>query len=185
MLKISITIEGSASELAARLKAVAAALEDEPAQTPSTVDRVSDRVSRAPEPAQDEPPAPEVSEPTLPRRNGQTAEQAAAHAAYLASLPPRPVKPEPAPRASVRIEVPLPKSETFHEALHEADAPAPSPVNGVEVAGWTGRQLFDQVKDDPERLRWYEAFGRERGFPRLMLHWSPGMVTQARAASPA
>jgi hypothetical protein len=147
MLKICITIEGPAGELAARLRAVARALEDPaPLQAPAAP-------LDAPEPTPEPEPAPA-------RQNGQTAAQRAALAAYRASLPPKQPKPEPAPRPAVVA--------TIH---------APARVDGNPA-----RELWEEVKDDAERLRWFEAYGKEHGFPALMIRWSGGMTTQARAA---
>jgi hypothetical protein len=114
----------------------------------------------APAVAQVEPPAPVEPEPAPPRQNGQTPEQAAALAAYRASLPPRAPKPEPVARQSVTAVVHAPATADRKPA----------------------RELWEEVKDDAERLRWFEAYGKEHGFPALMIRWSGGMTTQARAA---
>jgi hypothetical protein len=129
---------------------------------------------------------------------GQTPEQAAALAAYRANLPQRTPAPGPAPRAAVvaTVHAPAPCNEKPRRKGPRLDPLAtrpaeskPGPTNDVPATPesvapreWTGRRLFDDCKDVPERLNWYEAFGRARGFPRLMINWSPTMAAEARAA---
>jgi hypothetical protein len=164
LLKVTITLEGPAGELAARLRAVAAALEDP--DIDNNVIEVPAPLA-APAVAQDAPePTPEPEQ--APPRNGQqTPAQKAALAAYRASLPPRAPKPEPAPRQSVVA--------TIH---------APARVDPAPTKEKPGRVLWDQIKDS-DQLDRFVAMGKARGWPPLIVNWSAGMVREARAACPA
>jgi hypothetical protein len=171
MLRFSITLEGPAGELAARLRSVAAALEDPaPLAAPEHAPNSNNvRVAALEDPwvplaAPAAPPdAPEPTpepEQAPARQNGQTAAQRAALEAYRASLPKKTPPAPPAPRPAVVAEI--------HPPATADRKPA--------------RELWEEVKDDAERLRWFEAYGKEHGFPALMIRWSGGMTTQARAA---
>ena len=168
--KVSVVVvdefDAEPAELAARLRAVrhavAAALEDPAAVEDPWVPLSDPRV------AQDEPARPAYTPATDPLYEGLYDPAPIA----VDAMPPK-----EKPRRKVTVNVP-----TVEEVAAKKAALAPSPVAGVEFAGWTGRRLFDDCKDTPEKLQWYEAFGRDHGFPRLMINWSPTMASQARAA---
>jgi hypothetical protein len=45
----------------------------------------------------------------------------------------------------------------------------------------TGRELWEEVKDAGPKLDWFVALGKRRGWPPLLVNWSPLMVREARA----
>jgi hypothetical protein len=206
LLKVTITLEGPAGELAARLRSVAAALEDPaPLAAPEHAPNSNNvRVAALEDPwvplaAPAAPPdAPEPTpepEQAPPRQNGQTPEQAAALEAYRASLPKRTPPAPPAPRPAVVAEIHAPARVEAMPAARERPRrkpapPAPSPVAQVEASEpaapapreRTARELWESIRDVPDKLAWHVELAKQRGWPPLILRWSPVMVTEARAA---
>jgi hypothetical protein len=209
MLRISITIEGPALEMAARLRAVAAALEDEPRirnhitdDSPApTINRniVTDNGPSMPEGLNrnhiaDDHPAQVEPSPAPPRQNGPTAAQRAALEAYRASLPKKTPPAPPAPRPAVELQVPAPAKVTT-AALNEKPRRKPTPPVVAQVATpeplheaipapreRSGSELWAEVKDAGPKLDWFVALGKARGWPALIKNWSPLQVREARAA---
>jgi hypothetical protein len=157
MLRFCITIEGDVTELGRLSRLVGIARAVEAALQAPVAALAASELELEPEPAP-------------PRQNGQTEAQKAALEAYRASLPPKQPKPEPPPRRSVRLDVPL---------------PAPAIVDAPPTKEKPGRELWDQIKDDAPALAWHVELAKKRGWPPLILRWSAGMVREARAAADA
>jgi hypothetical protein len=192
MLRISITIEGPAGELAARLRSVAAALED-PAPLEIPLACYGATAPEAPA-ALVAPAAPVEPSPAPPRQNGPTAAQRAALEAYRASLPKKTPPAPPAPRPAVELQVPAPAKVTT-AALNEKPRRKPTPPVVAQVATpeplheaipapreRSGSELWAEVKDAGPKLDWFVALGKARGWPALIKNWSPLQVREARAA---
>ena len=72
---------------------------------------------------------------------------------------------------------------------HFAPAPVTTLSNGATVStaprpveSWTGRSLYNWAMHKDGALDWVQSYGREHGFPRKILEWSPSMCSLAHAA---